>query len=86
MSTELLYFRYSELLGGKMKIILVTNDQENRRKAQEDLGLEAMSLKGYASSRVDCKDLLDLVAQQGCSDDEKEGKLAICLQNIVYDF
>lgn len=63
-----------------MNVILVTNDQENRRKAQEDMGLEALSLKGYASSRTDCKDLLDLVAQQGCSDDEKEGEAVVLIQ------
>lgn len=57
-----------------MRVILITNDRENQRKAQEDMGLDAMSLQTYAQSRTDCKDLVDIVVQHGAMDADKNGK------------
>lgn len=66
--------RYKDLLQGKMQVLLITNDRENQRKAQEDMGLEAMSSQAYAQSRTDCKDLIDIVVQHGGIDADQNGK------------
>ncbi|KAL3151102.1 hypothetical protein ABBQ38_012969 [Trebouxia sp. C0009 RCD-2024] len=55
----------------QMKIYLLTNDADNRRKALSE-HLDAMSVQAYAKLRTDTPELLDLVAQfagQNLTDD-----------------
>ncbi|DBA70092.1 TPA: hypothetical protein ACH3X2_012255 [Trebouxia sp. C0005] len=51
----------------QMKIYLLTNDADNRRKALGEQ-LDAMSVQAYAKLRTDTPELLDLVAQFGGQD------------------
>eukprot|EP00210_Caulerpa_lentillifera_P005441 g5203.t1 len=62
---------YADLLGGKMNVVLLTNDVNNRFKAQRELGLIAKSVVEYAKSRTDCKELYD-IAQIWAQDSEME--------------
>ncbi|GMH41507.1 hypothetical protein BSKO_09417 [Bryopsis sp. KO-2023] len=66
---------YKDKLEGKMEILLVTNDRENRRKAKEETGLAAYSMKAYAKLRTDAKELVDLVAV--CCDSEEEEEMDV---------
>ncbi|KAK9823835.1 hypothetical protein WJX72_005833 [[Myrmecia] bisecta] len=52
------------------EIILLTNDAENRSRAQSE-GLTAISIQAYAKSRTECPELMDLVAA-GNLEDEAE--------------
>ncbi len=47
-----LMFRYKKRLLGKMKVVLLTNDAENRRKALSE-GLEALGVAAFARSLKD---------------------------------
>lgn len=47
----------------KVKIILISDDKENRFKANQE-GLTAISVREYAESRTDCLELMDLVSER----------------------
>lgn len=63
---------YSEKLKDKMTVILLTNDVDSRKKAQED-GLDARGVMNYAKSfSTDAPELVDLVAASSAAGEGEE--------------
>ncbi|KAL5063563.1 hypothetical protein RYX36_025300 [Vicia faba] len=61
---------YQKHLGGAVKVLLVTNDKENKRKASEE-GICAETVESYVKS-LDRPDLLDLLVRPSSEDAEME--------------
>ncbi|CAK8561942.1 unnamed protein product [Lathyrus sativus] len=61
---------YQKHLGGAVKVLLVTNDKENKRKASEE-GICAETVESYVKS-LDRPDLLDLLVRPSSEDVEME--------------
>lgn len=62
---------YASRLKGKMSVILLTNDVDSRRKAQED-GLDAQGVFSYAKGcAAEVPELLDLVAASAAAEEEE---------------
>ncbi|KAI5418865.1 exosome complex exonuclease RRP44 homolog A isoform X1 [Lathyrus oleraceus] len=59
---------YQKHLGGAVKVLLVTNDKENKRKASEE-GICAETVESYVKS-LDRPDLLDLLVRPSSEDAE----------------
>ncbi|KAL4274431.1 hypothetical protein HN51_057220 [Arachis hypogaea] len=57
---------YQKHLGGAVKVLLITNDKENKRKATEE-GIHAETVESYVKS-LDRPDLLDLLVQPSSED------------------
>eukprot|EP00039_Didymoeca_costata_P030881 m.31903 g.31903 ORF g.31903 m.31903 type:complete len:951 (-) comp8358_c0_seq3:35-2887(-) len=66
------YKEHTEPLKGK--VMLLTDDKENRRKAVEEGKLEAYSVKEYAEKILQDKTLVDLVAMETAVDEDSEQK------------
>ncbi|XP_075655871.1 exosome complex exonuclease RRP44 homolog A [Castanea sativa] len=61
---------YQSHLGGAARVLLITNDKENKRKAIAE-GISAETIESYVKS-LDRPDLLDLVVQPSSEDVEME--------------
>ncbi|XP_045786077.1 exosome complex exonuclease RRP44 homolog A isoform X2 [Trifolium pratense] len=61
---------YQKHLGGAVKVLLVTNDKENKRKASEE-GICAETVESYVKS-LDRPDLLDLLVRPSSEDVDME--------------
>ncbi|KAG4386076.1 hypothetical protein GLYMA_12G218100v4 [Glycine max] len=61
---------YQNHLGGAVKVLLITNDQENKRKASEE-GILAETVESYVKS-LDQPDLLDLLVRPASEDVDME--------------
>ncbi|KAI5421955.1 hypothetical protein KIW84_045418 [Lathyrus oleraceus] len=61
---------FQKHLGGAVKVLLVTNDKENKRKASEE-GICAETVESYVKS-LDRPDLLDLLVRPSSEDAEME--------------
>ncbi|CAJ1974555.1 unnamed protein product [Sphenostylis stenocarpa] len=61
---------YQKHLGGTVKVLLITNDKENKRKASEE-GIFAETVESYVKS-LDQPDLLDLLVRPASEDVEME--------------
>ncbi|XP_061359915.1 exosome complex exonuclease RRP44 homolog A-like isoform X2 [Gastrolobium bilobum] len=57
---------YQNHLGGAIKVLLITNDKENKRKASEE-GIHAETVESYVKS-LDRPDLLDLLVRPALED------------------
>ncbi|XP_031495106.1 exosome complex exonuclease RRP44 homolog A [Nymphaea colorata] len=64
---------YQNHLGPSSRVLLVTNDKENKRKATEE-GIIAETVEAYIKS-LERPDLLDLVAPSTCSEDVDMGEV-----------
>lgn len=64
--------RYADLLQGKMDVVLLSDDVNNRYRAESELGLKAQSVLAYTQSRTDCKELYD-IAQRWSQEDMDTG-------------
>ncbi|KAG5035980.1 hypothetical protein JHK87_010890 [Glycine soja] len=61
---------YQNHLGGAVKVLLITNDKENKRKASEE-GILAETVESYVKS-LDQPDLLDLLVRPASEDVDME--------------
>lgn len=61
---------YQKHLGGAVKVLLITNDKENKRKASEE-GICAETVESYVKS-LDRPDLLDLLVRPSSEDVDME--------------
>ena len=52
-----------------MEVVLLSDDVNNRFRAESELGLKALSVSAYAQTRTDCKELYDIALRWAPDDD-----------------